>query len=37
MQEIYLIRHAETEYNRINDKIGGRSSYLHIDVQVICI
>lgn len=31
MQEIYLIRHAETEYNRINDKIGGRSSHLHIN------
>ncbi len=30
MKEIYLIRHAETEYNRINDKIGGRSSHLHI-------
>ncbi len=30
MKEIYLIRHAETEYNRLNDKIGGRSSHLHI-------
>ncbi len=30
MREIYLIRHAETEYNRVNDKIGGRSSHLHI-------
>ncbi len=30
MHEIYLIRHAETEYNRVNDKIGGRSSHLHI-------
>lgn len=33
MQEIYLIRHAETEYNRINDKIGGRSSHLHINAK----
>ncbi|QAR30414.1 histidine phosphatase family protein [Ornithobacterium rhinotracheale] len=31
MIEIYLIRHAETEYNRINDRIGGRSSHLHIN------
>ncbi len=30
MKEIYLIRHAETAYNRVNDKIGGRSSHLHI-------